>query len=60
MSPFDIPHNVVRKNTFRVPIKPISQCDKAYFRVRYCLFQPQKWPISQAEMVHIAMRRNTP
>ncbi len=59
MSPFDIPHNVVRKNSFRVLIWPISSCDKAHIRVRYCLFQPLKWPISQAEMVHIAMQRNT-
>ena len=36
----DIPHNIVRKSSFRVPILPILQSDKAYIRVRNGPFQP--------------------
>ncbi len=39
---------------------PVSQSEKAYFVMRYGAFQPLKWAISQAEMVHIAKRLNTP
>ncbi len=56
---YDIPHNVVRKSSFRFLIKPISWSEKAHFRVRYCAFQPQKWAISHAEMAYIAMQGNT-
>ena len=50
----DIPHNVVRKGPFRVPILPISQCEKAHIEVRYGAFRPLKWAISHAEMVLFA------
>ena len=54
-----IPHNVVRKDWFRVLILPISSCDKAHFVVRNGPYQRLKWPISQAEMGFFAMRKNT-
>ena len=60
VSPFDIPHNIVRKSAFRVLILPISQCDKAYFRVQYGLFWHPIWAISHSDMVHFAMHENTP
>ena len=56
----DIPRTVVRTAAFCFPILPISCCNKAYIRVRYGLYWPLKWAISQAEMVHIAMRENIP
>ena len=58
--PFHIPYIVVRKSAFRVLILPISQCDKAYFRVQYGLFWHPIWAISHSDMVHFAMRENTP
>ncbi len=39
---------------------PVSQSEKTYFVMRYGAFQPLKWAISQAEMVHIAKRLNIP
>jgi len=56
----DIPRTVVRTAAFCFPILPISCCNKAYIRVRYGLYWPLKWAISQAEMVHIAMQENIP
>jgi len=56
--PFHIPYIIDRKSSFRFLILPISWCDKAHFRVRYGAFQPPKWALLQAEMVHIAMRGN--
>ena len=38
MQHFDIPYPIVRKSSFRVPIMPISQSDKAYIGVRYGAF----------------------
>ena len=55
VSPFDIPHIIVRKDAFCFPILPISWCEIAYFRVRYGAFQPPKQAILQAEMVLFAM-----
>lgn len=57
LPPFDIPHNVVRKSPFRFLILPVSQYEKAHFRVRYGAFQPPIWPISHVEMVLFAMRK---
>jgi len=54
--PFDIPHNVVLKSPFRFLILPVSQSEKAHFRVRYGAFQPPKWAILHDEMVLFAMR----
>ena len=59
ISCFDIPHNIVRKSSFRFLIKPISWYDKAHFRARYGAFLPLKWAISAYEMAYIAMRGNT-
>ncbi len=56
---FDIPHNIVRKSSFRFLIKPISWYDKAHFRARYGAFQSLKWAISAYEMAYIAMQGNT-
>ena len=42
LPPFDIPHNVVLKSPFRFLILPVSQYEKAHFRVRYGAFQPPK------------------
>ena len=56
--PFHIPYIIDGKSSFRFPILPISQCEKAHFRVQNGAFQPSKWALLQAEMVHIAMRGN--
>ena len=58
VSSFDIPRNVVRKDSFRFPKKPISACEKAYFMVRYGAFQLLKWAISYDKMVYIAKWNN--
>ena len=60
LPPFDIPHNVVRKSSFRFLILPVSQSKKAHFMVRYGAFQPSIWAILHSEMVFFAMQRNSP
>ena len=56
--PFQIPYVIDGKSSFRFPILPISQCEKAHFRVQNGAFQPSKWALLQVEMGHIAMRGN--
>ena len=56
LPPFDIPHNIVRKGSLHVLILPVSQYEKAHFRVRYGAFQPPIWAILQDEMVLFAMQ----
>ena len=56
LPPFDIPHNEVRKSSFRFLILPVSQYEKAYFMVRYGTFQPPIWAILQDETVLFARR----
>ena len=58
ISAFHIPRIVVRKYWFRFPILPISQCDKAHFRVRNGAFQPPKWALLHCKMVLFAKRRS--